>query len=103
MEKVELLPSGTMSAETGPWQARQRVHSTFQATIVGSGSIGAVVTIQVSNDGVQPALSDPPTIEITLNGTDEDSGGAAMTAAWRFARAVVCPMSPARWTRSPSA
>lgn len=56
---------------------------TFQATIVGSGTVSGAVTVQVSNDGL--AWLNQTTI--TLNSaTSPNSDGHVITAPWLYAR-----------------
>lgn len=51
-----------VTALRGPVKSGRR---SFQATVVGTGAVGATVVIQVSNDGVTPATL----TTLTLSGT----------------------------------
>jgi len=74
-------------ATTGAWLYKDSPTSTIQATVIGTGSVTCTVTIQVSNDGVNPVATSAGVI--TLSGTTSASDGFTTSAPWKFIRAVV--------------
>jgi hypothetical protein len=84
-----LLSEGSppTGAITGEWIYKNSPASSFQATVNGSGSIGATVVIQGSNDGVNAVSTVLGTI--TLSGTTVASDGFTTNAPWKWVRAVV--------------
>ena len=82
--QVILQASGTA---TGPWIPRGFAQATFQASVTGTGTVGASVRIEASNDGI--AAVDTPLGTITLSGANSHSDGFASLAAWDFVRAVI--------------
>jgi len=80
-------------AGTGPFLYKDSPFASFQATIIGTGAIGATITIQGSNEepsatgGQQPVATVLGTI--TLSGTTAVSDGFVTTASWKYVRAVV--------------
>lgn len=77
-------PTGAI---TGAWIYKNSPASTFQATVNGTGAIGATVVIQGSNDGVNAVATAIGTI--TLAGTTVFSDGFTTSAPWKWVRAVV--------------
>jgi len=89
---MDVLPSGGVTTNiTGPWVFKDAPNTGIQATVVGVGAVGATVTIQVSNDGVNAVTTAAGTI--TLTGTTAASDGFATNAAWKYIRAVVSGIS----------
>src|SRR5690242_1869997 len=74
-------------ATTGSWLYKDSPYSTFQATVNGTGAIGATVAIQVSNDGINAISTVLGTI--TLSGTTVASDGFSSTSSWKYVRAVI--------------
>ncbi len=73
---------------TGGWKYKDSPHATFQATVDGTGAVTATVTIQVSNDGVNPVATAAGTI--ALSGTTSASDGfTTQHAPWKYVRAVL--------------
>lgn len=60
-------------------------HRTVQASIAGSGAVSATVTVEVSNDQVGWITA----ATITLSGTDSDTDGVAIDAAWGYTRVTL--------------
>lgn len=85
MNTTQLLTAAATA--TGGWYKRTAPQATFQATVAGSGSVGATIQIEGSNDGATAAATELGTI--TLSGTNSDSDGFASDAAWAFVRAIV--------------
>lgn len=73
----------------GPWVPLRDPVVSFQATVVGTGSVSATVVIEVSNDGVGALAVGT----IGLSGTNSHSDGFVMAAACCFARARVTAIS----------
>lgn len=75
-------------ATTGQWIYKDSPHTAYHAIIVGTGAVGCAVTIQFSNDGVNPL--DTAAGVITLSGTTTDGDGfIAQNAPWKWHRAVI--------------
>lgn len=75
-------------AVTGNWVYKDSPDSTYQAVANGTGAITATITIQYSNDGVNPVATVAGTINLT--GTTVASDGFAATGVpWKYHRAVV--------------
>lgn len=70
---------------TGAWLYKDSPMSTFQANVVGTGAVSAVVVIEYSNDGVNAVSTVGGTI--TLSGTTTSSDGFTSNAPWKFVRA----------------
>lgn len=81
-----LLPATTGNT-TGNWIYKDSVYTTFQAVVSGTGAVGATITIQGSNDGVNAVST--PLGTITLSGTTIVSDGFSAISSWKFVRAVV--------------
>jgi hypothetical protein len=89
--QTENLQNGATATNTGTAVQLQdrRPKRTFQASIVGSGSVSATVPILVSNDG-----SNFLTLgTISLSGTTSATDGFASDAPWAFVRADVTAIS----------
>lgn len=75
-------------ASTGQWIYKDSPNTTYQVIVVGTGTVGATVTIQVSNDGATPCATAP--LAITISGTTTVSdGGLTQNAPWKWHRAVI--------------
>lgn len=72
---------------TGTWIPKVGPYTTYQAVITGTGTVSATVTIQVSNDGVNPVNTSAGVI--TLSGSSGFSDGFTTAAPWGWHRAVV--------------
>lgn len=85
---LDILPeSGTTTNVTGSWYFKDAPNAGIQAILTGTGALTATVTIQVSNDGINPCATSAGVI--TLSGTGAQSDGFATSAAWKYIRAVV--------------
>lgn len=85
---LDILPSaGTTTNTTGSWYFKDAPNAGIQATVTGSGALTATITVQVSNDGVNPCATAAGVI--TLSGTGTQSDGFATNAAWKYVRVVV--------------
>lgn len=89
---MDLLSSnGVTTNVTGDWKFKDAPNTGVQTTVTGTGAVAATITIQVSNDGVNPVGTAAGTI--TLSGTTSASDGFAINAAWKYIRAVVSGIS----------
>lgn len=77
-------PGGVTSTGVGNWLYKDSPYSSFQATVTGSGSVSATLTIEVSNDGVTACAT--PLATITLSGTNSNSDGFTTQAPWKYVR-----------------
>jgi len=90
---MDMLPNPTQGgipvtgATTGNWVYKDAPSATFQAVVNGTGAIGATITIQVSNDGINAVATSLGTI--TLSGTTVVSDGFTTSSPWKYVRAVV--------------
>lgn len=87
---MDLLNSntGATTNSTGDWKFKDAPSCTIQAIVTGAGAVTATVTIQVSNDGVNPLATAAGII--TLSGTAPQSDGFTTSGApWKYIRAVV--------------
>lgn len=85
----EITPATTTGAS--PWRYKDSPYTTYQANIIGSGTVGATVTIEVSNDGVNVLATVMGTI--TLSGTATASDGFTTMAPWKYHRANITAIS----------
>lgn len=76
----DLLPI-TSSVGPGPWMARDASQITLHVISTGA----AIVTFDVSNDGVNAIANTIPTINLASAGSD----GTTNDAPWKFIRARV--------------
>jgi hypothetical protein len=89
---MDILPStGVTTNVTGAWYFKDAPNAGISASVVGSGAVAATVTIQVSNDGVNPCATSAGVI--TLSGTGSNADGFATNSAWKYIRAVVSGIS----------
>jgi hypothetical protein len=73
---------------TGGWIYKDSPISSFQGIVTGSGTVAAIITIQVSNDGVNAVNTSAGVI--SLSGTAPQSDGfITSNAPWKYVRAVV--------------
>jgi len=72
---------------TGAWVPRGFAGATFQASVSGTGTVGASVRIEASNDGIQPVSVEHGVIDLAGNNIASD--GFATNASWNWVRAVV--------------
>lgn len=77
-----LLKDATAPA-TSPALAAGRAIRTFQAVVVGTGTLAASVDIEVSNNNVDFLLLGT----LSLSGTTRATDGFVSNAPWAFARA----------------
>lgn len=88
---LNLLSESITGNTIGPWIFKDGLYTSFQATLSGTGSLGATITIQVSNDGVNPIST--PLGTISLSGTTLVSDGFSTVSSWKYIRAVVAGVS----------
>lgn len=75
--------STSVAPVTGDHLRTYQANRTFQASVAGSGAVGATVIIEGSNDNAHfLALG-----TITLAGTDSATDGFVSQAAWNYVRA----------------
>lgn len=80
--------TGATTNITGDWKFKDAPAVSVQAILTGTGTLGAVITIQVSNDGVNAVAT--PAGTITLSGTGVQSDGFTTSGApWKYIRAVI--------------
>ena len=75
---------------------KESPYSSFQAIVTGTGSVGATVVIQGSNETAtfNGTKSNWVTIDTyTLSGTTTATGGSTSTSVWRYLRANVTAIS----------
>ena len=87
--------STTATAGSSPIY-KESPYSTFQAIVTGTGSVGATVVIQGSNETAtfNGTKSNWVTIDTyTLSGTTTATGGSTSTSVWRYLRANVTAIS----------
>jgi hypothetical protein len=75
---------------------KESPYSTFQAIVTGTGSVGATVVIQGSNEPAtfNGTKSNWVTIDTyTLSGTTTATSGSTSTSVWRYVRANVTAIS----------
>ena len=82
---------GVTSTSTGNGVYKDSPFATFQATVIGTGTVTATVQIQCSNDGTNWCSTVLGTI--TLSGTTSSADGFTTQAPWKFVRAVVTAIS----------
>lgn len=87
---VNILKDKTTTA-TGDGHYKDSPYSTFQATVVGTGSVGATVVFEVSNDNVYWCSTALATV--TLSGTTSNSDGFTTAAPWKYVRARITAIS----------
>lgn len=83
---IQTLVPDTTQNVTGDWKFKDADAMAVQATVSGTGTVTATATIQVSNDGVNVAVT---SATIALSGTTPQSGGAVVTGPWKYVRAVI--------------
>jgi len=89
-----LLGTGVTTTSTGNAKYKDGVYATFQATVVGTGTVTATIVIDCSNDtsgtgGTPQYWCSTPLGTITLSGTTSASDGFTTSAPWKFVRARV--------------
>lgn len=84
---LDLIPSTTTGVLTGSWMFKDSPYSAIQAIVTGTGVVGATITIEVSNDGVNSVSTALGVI--TVSGTTAASDGFTTEAPWKYIRAVV--------------
>jgi hypothetical protein len=82
---------GATTVSIGTQIYKDSPNSTFQATVVGTGTVAATVVIQCSNDGIYWVAT--PLGTITLSGTTSSTDGFTTSAPWKFVRASVTSIS----------
>lgn len=85
-----ILTSAT-STVNGSWHFKDAPKTAIQATVVGSGAVGATVVIEVSNDALFAVSTAVGTI--TLSGTVDSTDGFTTDAPWKYIRANVTAIS----------
>lgn len=89
--KVMDLLQGATTTVTGDWKYKDAPKATIQATVSGTGAVGATVVIEVSNDGVNALGTSAGTI--TLSGTTSASDGFVTDSSWKYIRARITAVS----------
>jgi len=88
---------GVVANGNGEGVYKDSPYSTFQATVTGTGAVGATVDIEVTNqvdeNGDPINWCATPMGTITLTGTTSASDGFTTIAPWKFVRAVVSGIS----------
>lgn len=87
---TSLLPANSIPFQPPTWATqfsnRTMSAATIQLTVVGTGSVQAVATINVSNDGINWLKYVDMT---TQAGTTNASDGITLQAPWRFIQAII--------------
>ena len=88
-----LLPEeGVTGNFTGSWVYKDSPWGAIQASVEGTGAVGATITLQVTNDinrgPVNTAMG-----TIALTGASPQSDGFSTVATWKYVRAVVSGVS----------
>lgn len=78
---------GVTTTSTGSSIYKDAPASSFQANVVGIGTVSATVVIDCSNDGVYWCAT--PLGTITLSGTTSSTDGFTTNAPWKYVRARV--------------
>jgi len=87
-----ILPQDTVTTTvTGDWMFKDAPQVSFQAVVSGTGTVGATVVFDVSNDGVNACSTVLGTI--TLTGTTVNADGFTTSAPWKYVRARVTAIS----------
>lgn len=85
---TSLLPPLTAGNVTGAWTLRPYTRSTIQHVVTGTGVGGCVITVQASNDGVNPIGVPAGLSSFSFNGNTV-SDGFELDAPWKYVRTVV--------------
>lgn len=86
---VKATPMGTFTATGTGTAVSGPTNRTFQASIIGTGAVGATVIIEGSNDGVYFVVMGT----ITLTDTTTDSDAYVSAAAYTLVRCRVTAIS----------
>ena len=89
--RVTDILSGATATVTGNWMFKDAPNTGIQASVTGTGAVGATIVIEMSNDGVNPLST--PAGTITLSGTTSNADGFVTDAAWKFIRARITAIS----------
>jgi hypothetical protein len=76
---------------TGNWLPKVGPFTTYQAVVSGTGTMGATVVIEMSNDGINAVAT--PAGTITLTGASPQSDGFTTSAPWKYHRARITAIS----------
>lgn len=82
--------SGATAPITGQPTVNPRANCTVQASVAGTGAVGATVIIEASNNDGADYLT---LGTITLSGTTRASDGAVVSAKWDLIRARLTAVS----------
>lgn len=82
----DLLKNAT-TVSSGNWQFKDAPKAAYQATVSGTGTVTATITLEVSNDATFAVATLLGTI--TLTGTTSSSDGFTTDAPWKYVRAAV--------------
>lgn len=64
-------------------------HNSFQVNLTGAGSVSVSATPQFSNDGTNWISG----TALSLSGTDSDTDGVTIDAAWKYARITLASIT----------
>ncbi len=82
---ITLLNAVTTTGAGSNSQPIKDAPKTYQAIVTGTGTVGATVVVEVSNDGTNFLTLGT----ITLSGTTKASDGFASQATWNYCRGNV--------------
>ncbi len=83
---------GVTTTTTGNTVIKDSPFATFQANVVGTGTVSATVVIDCSNDGVYWCTTPLATITLTA-ATTSSTDGFTTQAPWKYVRARVTAIS----------
>lgn len=84
--------AGLSSPGPGPWIKKGTTDVTIQAILSGTGTLAAVVDVEVTNDATMPAVATAAAV-ITLDQTQPSDGCIIQGASWLFLRLHVVSIS----------
>jgi len=88
----QTFASGALTAiASGLPKYKDSPYTTFQAVVIGSGTVTATIVIECSNDGLYWCST--PLGTIVLSGTTFNSDGFITQAPWKYVRAKVTAIS----------
>ena len=83
--------SGVTSTGAGSFVYKDSPKASFHATVIGTGTVTAVIDIEYSNDGTYALETKGGTI--TLSGSTYSSDGLTSDSPWKYVRANVTSIS----------
>ena len=87
----DFLLKAVTSTGVGAAQYKDKLSTSFQATVTGTGAVAATINIEVSNDPTQTAWVVLGTI--TLSGTTTATDGFVSNTPWIYFRGNVTTIS----------